>query len=406
MSTARIPCFCLLVTLAGVACSPGLDVGLVRDPSVTVVRDDAGGADAIIAPADTAGPEIPLVDTGPPTVDASVDARDAISDVVVPADVIVMPDVIVVPDTIANPDLATHLIIEPAGVQFPTVDIGGSSEAKLLVKNAGGAATMGPVTTFIEGPDAIDFVITSNGCMGPLGVAGSCTVIVRFGPQKVGTRSASLVAAADGRMVTAPLSGLARDPTANQLLSPRGMTFPSSFIGADPAETTFTLTNRTTALAVPAVTISGFNDKSFTISGNGCPPLLAEGGSCKIAVQFAPMAIGLHSATLSATLGMTSDNVPLRGSAAAAVQLNVTPPTASIPKNGTQQFRATLTTADGATHDVTTKVTWSSSEPINVSISNASGSQGVALGITANGASVIRANLQGLSGMAMISVTQ
>ncbi len=76
--------------------------------------------------------------------------------------------------------------------------------------------------------------------------------------------------------------------------------------------------------------------------------------------------------------------------AATLSSINVTPTSSTAINGTTQQFRATGTFSDGTTKDLTTSVMWSSSTTSVASISNLSGSNGVATSV-APGTTTIRA---------------
>lgn len=84
--------------------------------------------------------------------------------------------------------------------------------------------------------------------------------------------------------------------------------------------------------------------------------------------------------------------------------VSVTPSNASLPKGVTQQFTATGSFNDGTQQNQTTAVTWSSSNPAAVSISNAQGSQGIASAV-ALGTSTISATLGSISNSNTVTIT-
>jgi hypothetical protein len=88
----------------------------------------------------------------------------------------------------------------------------------------------------------------------------------------------------------------------------------------------------------------------------------------------------------------------------ALISLAVTPTNPSLPKGETQQFTATGTFDGGTTQNVTSKVTWASATPGVATISNASGSQGVATAVAA-GTSKISAALSGITATQVLTVT-
>jgi trimeric autotransporter adhesin len=90
-------------------------------------------------------------------------------------------------------------------------------------------------------------------------------------------------------------------------------------------------------------------------------------------------ALTAGSTTISAVSGsITSNPVTLTVSAATLVSIAVTPAAPSIAAGTEQQFIATGSYSDSSTQDVTTQVVWASDTPGVATISNASGSQGLA----------------------------
>jgi len=95
---------------------------------------------------------------------------------------------------------------------------------------------------------------------------------------------------------------------------------------------------------------------------------------------------------ITATLGsVVSPAATLTGTSAGLLSIAVTPATASIARNGTQQFTAMGTFSDGTTQDVTSSVTWGTS---NGNVATVGSGSGLARGISA-GSAQIQANLNG-----------
>lgn len=108
--------------------------------------------------------------------------------------------------------------------------------------------------------------------------------------------------------------------------------------------------------------------------------------------------------TITATLNGLSGSTPLNVTPATLVSIAVTPAGSSIASGTTQQFTATGTYSDNSTHDLTTAVTWSSSATGIATVSNASGSNGLASS-AGTGNSTITATYQGVSGSTGLTVT-
>ncbi len=110
------------------------------------------------------------------------------------------------------------------------------------------------------------------------------------------------------------------------------------------------------------------------------------------------------STTVSAAIGSISGSSLLTVNPAALVSIAVTPSTASIAAGTSEQYLATGTYTDGSTKNLTSTVTWSSSSTAAASISNASGSNGLATS-AAQGSTTITAAIGSISGNAALTVT-
>jgi hypothetical protein len=100
-----------------------------------------------------------------------------------------------------------------------------------------------------------------------------------------------------------------------------------------------------------------------------------------------PVATG--TTQISAALGsITSLSVTLTVTPATLVSIAITPTGPSIPVAGSEQFIATGTYSDSSTQVLTTSVTWASSSTSVASISNASNTQGLAVGLQTGSSSI------------------
>jgi hypothetical protein len=115
--------------------------------------------------------------------------------------------------------------------------------------------------------------------------------------------------------------------------------------------------------------------------------------------------VGSGTATISAALtvnGVTcSEDATLTVTPATLSSISVTPATATIAKGTAQQFTATGTYSDGSTQDISTLVTWGSSNTTAASVST----PGLATGLAA-GTTTISATLSGKTGSAILTVTE
>jgi trimeric autotransporter adhesin len=110
------------------------------------------------------------------------------------------------------------------------------------------------------------------------------------------------------------------------------------------------------------------------------------------------------SVTITAASGNVSGSTGLTVTPASLVSIALIPADPSIANGTKQQFAATGTYTDSSTHDVTATVTWSSSDATVATISNASGSNGLA-GSTGQGTATITAVLGAISGSTGLTVT-
>jgi hypothetical protein len=110
---------------------------------------------------------------------------------------------------------------------------------------------------------------------------------------------------------------------------------------------------------------------------------------------------GTGTTQISASFnGVTSAAVLLAVTPASLVSIQVNPPNPSIASGLTEQFTATGVYTDSSTQDLTSAVTWASSNGGVASISNASGSNGLATS-TGTGTSSISASLSSITSPAV-----
>ncbi len=114
--------------------------------------------------------------------------------------------------------------------------------------------------------------------------------------------------------------------------------------------------------------------------------------------------VATGATTITATDGLISGGVALTVTPVALVSITVSPTTASIAAGDTQQFTATAHYSNLSTQNLTDTVTWSSSLTSFGTVSNASGSQGLATGVAA-GATTITATDGLILGTAVLTVT-
>jgi trimeric autotransporter adhesin len=164
-----------------------------------------------------------------------------------------------------------------------------------------GGAILSIRSIVITGPDALSFP-SSNNCDGGLAAGGSCTIRLRFNPQKLGANSGAVTitdgAAGSPHRISLTGTGV----TAPALtLSRTTVNFGSQTIGTVSALQSVSLTNTgSTILQINAIQLSGPNANVFQTSTN-CGESLAVQASCTLLLGFAPMAQGPANATITIT---------------------------------------------------------------------------------------------------------
>jgi hypothetical protein len=105
---------------------------------------------------------------------------------------------------------AALTLVSPQGLSFPTqAQSTLSASGALTLNNAFGLAPLIVTGVTFAGTDPQDYLITSDGCLGPVVPGASCQIGIGFAPQAQGIRSASLVIASndpDSPLIL-PLSG-------------------------------------------------------------------------------------------------------------------------------------------------------------------------------------------------------
>ncbi len=142
-----------------------------------------------------------------------------------------------------------------------------------------------------------------------------------------------------------------------------------------------------------SVTWSSANSAIATISNTAGSQGLATGASVGGPVN------------VTATQNSISGSAQLTVTAAVLQSITVSPTPASIAAGLTQQFTAMGHYSDGTTPILTASATWSSSNAAIATVSNVTGSQGLAKGGAVGGPVMITATLSSISGSAQLTVT-
>ena len=116
-------------------------------------------------------------------------------------------------------------------------------------------------------------------------------------------------------------------------------------------------------------------------------------------------AVNTGMATIIASLGILSGTTTLTVNPATLMSIAITPPNATTPVSTAVQYTATGTYSDGSMQDITTVVTWNSSDFGVATISSAAGSEGLATPVAAGGPATITATLNSVTGTTSLTVT-
>jgi uncharacterized protein YjdB len=323
-----------------------------------------------------------------------------------------------------------QLQIGPYGLTTVTMtnNYGGSNSATVSATNAGLTSASTPVTCWYSPPCTYSLTSSSdnfdqNGGSGSVGVtadpgqnASTCPWQAMSNASWIMITSPALGnGAGNGSVaftVAANNTGQARQGTIT--INPVGtftvdqsavstVTLQSITVSPNPASVPAGLTQQFTATGhysdgstkdlTTSVTWSSSNTGIATISNTAGSQGLAAG-----------VAAG-GPVTITAASGAISGTAPLTVTAPVLQSIAVSPASASVAAGLTQQFTAMGHYSDSSNQDITTSVTWSSSNPGIATISNTAGSLGLARGVSAGGPVTITATSAAISGTAQLTVT-
>ena len=144
-------------------------------------------------------------------------------------------------------------------------------------------------------------------------------------------------------------------------------------------------------------------EPTASVAWTSSDPTIASISNASISHGLAT-SVSPGSVSITAASGGVSGSTGLTVTPAALVSIALIPAGPSIAMGTQHPLAATGTYTDTSTHDVTTTVTWSSSDTTVATISNASGSNGLA-NSTGQGTATISAALGAISGSTGLTVT-
>jgi len=205
--------------------------------------------------------------------------------------------------------------LSPANVDFGNVPDGATSNSMAVTLTNSGTVepliiSNGPI---LAGPDAVNFQITgATSCVAgaPIAPSGSCQTFVTFAPNALRQFQAQINFFDNSLNLpsaeqVAPLTGTGTAAAPVASLAPAALSFGSQSVGMSSGAQVVTLSNLGSAsLNISSIGLGGANAADFGIvpAGTACPTTSGSipiGGSCTVAVSFAPQSAGAKSASLS-----------------------------------------------------------------------------------------------------------
>ena len=294
--------------------------------------------------------------------------------------------------------------ISPLNLFFAPEAAGATSPPQTVtITNTGTAPLMFTSVANLNG----DFKLT-NGCTASIPVNGTCTIMVTWTAPAAGTtlpETDSITLQNNGQNGGTQSVGLVGGATSTISVMPAALTFGNQTVNTTSAAQTVTIMNTgSVPVAIPSIVApAGFAETDNCVTSGGLSPA----ASCTINVTFTPTSATSFTGNLVITDSAQGSphTVMLTGTGTAAaptlVSIAVTPPTATIGINATQQFTATGTFSDNSTKDVTTQSTWTSS---NTGTATVGAATGLATGV-AGGTVTITATDGTIKGTAQLTVS-
>jgi uncharacterized protein YjdB len=268
----------------------------------------------------------------------------------------------------------------------------GTAGTAVVTATSASSSVSGSATLTVTSAQLVALAVTPSAPSVPVGVPRQFTAT---GTYTNGTTEdlTSVVTWSSADEAVATISGAAAPRGVATGVSPGGTTIRAS----DPATH---VSGSTTLTVTPARLVSiAVTPAAASVPLGLGRQLAATGTYTNGTTQDLTAAVHWSSSSLAGSTTLTV-------SAAELVSIEVTPAAAAIPLGRTEAFTATGRYTDGTLQDVTAAVTWSSSAPAIASVSNATGSRGVATSASA-GATTIRAThaATGIAAAGTLTVT-
>ena len=308
------------------------------------------------------------------------------------------------PQTVALSGVGVALKASSSVLNFGNHTIGTTGTALPITLTNLGTGPVNITSISYPNPEFSQYLPSST-CGTSIPGKSSCEVFSSFTPNAPGLQNGSFVVS-DSDPSSPTTIKLTGDGLA-LTISPASLSFGNLNLHLTHSPVSLTVTNLgPVTVNFSSITLGGTNPGDFAIQNNTCGAQLGAGTNCAVAVTFKPQAAGLRSATIifaDDAFG-SPQVVPLTGRGVAVLSsIAVTSAQTSVAPGNTQQFTATGTYNDGTNNNVTATATWSSSNTGVATISNTSGSQGLATGV-ALGTTTITASVNSVKGSTTLAV--
>ncbi|NJO14636.1 MAG: choice-of-anchor D domain-containing protein [Thioploca sp.] len=229
--------------------------------------------------------------------------------------------------------LIPNIQVEPVSYDFEDIQVGSVSDYQTLkVSNtSGGSLQIGKIK--FSGDK--DFIILYDFCSNQkVSQSQHCSIITRFEPKKVGTKTATLSIPSndpDTPTVTVTLNGNGILGCSKKFsFSPNPVDFGTEVIGNQPMNLNLRINARTKGCDVKieeTFTITGTNAAEFSIRKEKCshqPHNNAFYSHCSLVLSFSPISGGIKQAELLVTFNdATKETIPLLANAVKACQASL-----------------------------------------------------------------------------------
>ncbi len=269
---------------------------------------------------------------------------------------------------------AGTLAASPVAVSFGAVTLGSSASQTVTITASGANVTVSQATVTGSG-----FSISGLTLPVTLAAGQSAAFTMKVAPAIAGsvTGSLSIVSDASNSPALVPLSATGASPAGMLAASPTALNFSTVTVGTSSSQAV-TIAASTNSVTISQANLSG---AGFSISGLTLPLTLAAGQSASFTVQFAPVAAGSASGSVSLVSNASNSpvTVSLSGSGGNPVgTLTATPAalnfgTIYLGSSSTQTVTVTASTASVTVSQVNLGVAGFSISGLNLPLTLAAG---------------------------------